>query len=179
MSENIQPEQTPANGTDVPAGYDQPAPGYQAPPRYEQPAPYVAPAAPSYEVPAAAPTPEYPQSGVPQGYPQENMQQAYPPPGMQQSYQQGYQQPPYGVAQGVEQKSKLVAGILGILLGGFGIHNFYLGKTKIALIQLLVSVISFGILYFFMAVWGLIEGIMILIGQENYRTDGNGVPLKD
>ncbi len=28
-----------------------------------------------------------------------------------------------------EQKSKIVAGILGILLGAFGVHNFYLGYT--------------------------------------------------
>nr|UIK90343.1 TM2 domain-containing protein [Arthrobacter polaris] len=98
---------------------------------------------------------------------------------MQPGYQQSYQQPTYGLAPGVEQKSKVVAGILGILLGYLGIHNFYLGKTKIALIQLLVSVVSFGILAPFMAIWGLIEGILILVGHENYRTDANGIPLKD
>lgn len=30
-----------------------------------------------------------------------------------------------------EQKSKLVAGLLGIFLGGFGIHNFYLGYSEL------------------------------------------------
>ena len=103
------------------------------------------------------------------------------PQGYQQGYPQGYgQQPAYGVPYGTEQKSKVVAGILGILLGSLGIHNFYLGKTKIALIQLLVSVLSFGIpCYVFMAIWGLVEGILILIGNENYRTDAKGIPLKD
>lgn len=30
---------------------------------------------------------------------------------------------------GAAQKSKLAAGLLGIFLGGLGIHNFYLGYT--------------------------------------------------
>ena len=41
-----------------------------------------------------------------------------------------------------EQKSKMAAGLLGIFLGSLGIHNFYLGKTNRALIQLLVSIIG-------------------------------------
>ena len=39
-----------------------------------------------------------------------------------------------------EPKSKLVAGLLGIFLGGFGVHNFYLGYNKKAIIQVSVSV---------------------------------------
>ena len=35
---------------------------------------------------------------------------------------------------------KLVAGLLGILLGGLGIHKFYLGYQKEGLIMLLVTV---------------------------------------
>ena len=30
---------------------------------------------------------------------------------------------------GSDAKSKLAAGLLGIFLGGFGVHNFYLGYT--------------------------------------------------
>lgn len=82
---------------------------------------------------------------------------------------------------GTAQKSKLVAGLLGIFLGGLGIHNFYLGFQKRALIQLLVSLIgSFitcGISSLAMAIWGLVEGIMILTGSN--KTDANGCPLKD
>ena len=74
-------------------------------------------------------------------------------------------------------KSKIAAGILGILLGGLGIHNFYLGYTKKALIQLLVSVLSCGTLSWAMAIWGLVEGIQILTGSINVDADGN--PLKD
>lgn len=69
-------------------------------------------------------------------------------------------------------KSKLVAGLLGIFLGGLGIHNFYLGYTGKAIAQILLSCIGVG------AIWGLIEGILILCGST-ITTDANGVPLKD
>ena len=74
-------------------------------------------------------------------------------------------------------KSKMAAGLLGILLGGFGVHNFYLGYTGKAIAQLLISLLSCGILAFISGIWGLVEGIMILTGSIN--TDANGNPLKD
>ena len=57
---------------------------------------------------------------------------------------------------------KIVAGILGILLGAFGIHKFYLGYTKEGVIMLLVSVLTLGFGGFIMGVIGLIEGILYL-----------------
>ncbi len=75
------------------------------------------------------------------------------------------------------QKSKIAAGMLGILLGGLGIHNFYLGYTGKAVAQLLISILSIGFLSFVSAIWGLVEGIMILTGS--IAVDGKGVPLKD
>lgn len=74
-------------------------------------------------------------------------------------------------------KSKLAAGLLGIFLGSLGVHNFYLGYTGKAIAQLLISLLSCGMLSFASAVWGLIEGIMILTGSIN--TDGDGNPLGD
>ena len=57
-------------------------------------------------------------------------------------------------------KSKVVAGVLGILVGGFGVHKFYLGQ------------IGMGILYFLFC-WtgipslvGLIEGILYLVKSD-------------
>ncbi len=76
------------------------------------------------------------------------------------------------VANPAEQKSKLTAGLLGIFLGGFGVHNFYLGYTGKAIAQIVLS-LCFGI----GAIWGLVEGIMILTGSIN--KDAKGVPLKD
>lgn len=53
-------------------------------------------------------------------------------------------------------EKKLVAGILGILLGAFGVHKFYLGYTKEGIIQLLLSLLCLG------GIIGLIEGILYL-----------------
>lgn len=177
MSENNQPGHDPletGKQSEVPAGYDQPAtPAYGDPIRQQ-------PAAPSYQQPAAPAAPSYqqPYPGVPQGYPQQNVQQnpyqqnPYPQPGAQQ----GYQQPGFGYGYaGVEQKSKIVAGILGILLGSLGVHRFYLGNTKMGVIQLIVTFVTFGV----GGIWGFIEGIMILVGADPFKTDAHGIPLKD
>lgn len=75
----------------------------------------------------------------------------------------------------IGHKSKLVAGLLGILLGIFGIHNFYLGFTGKAIAQLLLTVVGW-ILFFgpiIAGIWGLIEGIMILTGSINKDAEGN------
>ena len=72
-------------------------------------------------------------------------------------------------------KSKMAAGLLGIFLGAFGVHNFYLGNTGKAVAQLLITILSCGALSFVSGVWGLIEGIMILTGS--IATDGKGNPL--
>lgn len=74
-------------------------------------------------------------------------------------------------------KSKMAAGLLGIFLGSLGVHNFYLGYTGKAIAQLLISLLSCGTLSWASAIWGLIEGILILTGSIN--TDGNGNPLVD
>lgn len=71
-----------------------------------------------------------------------------------------------------EGKSKLTAGLLGIFLGWLGIHNFYLGRTGRAVVQLLLGLFTVGIVS---SVWGLIEGILILTGS--IKTDGKGNPL--
>ena len=78
---------------------------------------------------------------------------------------------------GTEQKSKLAAGLLGILVGAFGAHNFYLGYTSKAVAQLLITVLSCGALSPISAIWGLVEGIQILTGSIN--KDAKGIPLKD
>lgn len=74
-------------------------------------------------------------------------------------------------------KSKLAAGLFGIFLGAFGVHNFYLGYTGKAVAQLLITVLTCGILSFVSAIWGLIEGILILAGDM--PTDAYGNPLRD
>ena len=85
--------------------------------------------------------------------------------------------PPAPAYKPEDQKSKLVAGLLGILLGGLGIHNFYLGYTGKAVAQLLITLLTCGMGATVTAIWGLIEGVMILCGSIN--KDAKGVPLKD
>ena len=70
-------------------------------------------------------------------------------------------------------KSKMVAGLLGLFLGGIGIHNFYLGNTGRGVAQIIVTVFTCGM----GALWGFIEGILILTGSINTDSDGN--PLVD
>ncbi|GER21673.1 hypothetical protein NCCP1664_01700 [Zafaria cholistanensis] len=116
-------------------------------------------------------------------YQQARYQQA---PYQQAPYQQAgpgpYVQPYPGYPMPVEPKSRLVAGLLGIFLGGLGIHRFYLGHTKIGLLQLLLSVVlgffTFGLSSLLVSLWGFIEGIMILAGAQMFRADAKGVPLR-
>ena len=81
-----------------------------------------------------------------------------------------------------EQKSKITAGLLGIFLGAFGVHNFYLGYKNKAVIQVTVSAIGLllscctGVTFIAtvgIGIWGLIEGILILTGQIKTDADGN------
>lgn len=76
------------------------------------------------------------------------------------------------------RKSKLIAGLLGVLLGSLGVHRFYLGYTGIGLAQLLLTVVSCGVLWLPTFIWGLIEGVLILCGST-ITTDADGRALKD
>lgn len=76
-----------------------------------------------------------------------------------------------------QQKSKITAGILGIMVGAFGVHNFYLGYVGKGVAQLLLTLLSCGAFTPITTIWALIEGIMILVGSIS--TDGKGIPLKD
>jgi TM2 domain-containing membrane protein YozV len=44
-----------------------------------------------------------------------------------------------------QENKKIVAGILGILIGSLGIHKFILGYTKEGIIQIVISVVTCGI----------------------------------
>lgn len=106
-------------------------------------------------------------------------QQTPPPQGAPQP-QQTYQQPPHPhYAPQQQGKSKVAAGLLGILLGSLGVHNFYLGYHGKAIAQLLITLLSLGFLAFASAIWGLIEGILILVSKpgEKWNVDADGVPL--
>ena len=57
---------------------------------------------------------------------------------------------------------KIIAGILGILVGGFGVHKFVLGYTTEGLIQIAITFITCGV----GSIIGLIEGIIYLTKSD-------------
>jgi TM2 domain-containing membrane protein YozV len=61
---------------------------------------------------------------------------------------------------------KIVAGIVGILLGAFGIHKFILGYTTEGIIMLAVTLVSCGILGIVTSVIGIVEGIIYLTKSD-------------
>ncbi len=127
-------------------------------------------AEPSPQAPTSPPTPPPPgqPAAPPPGY------GPPPPPGYGQVPVPAYVGGPYGYVDPLA-KSRMVAGILGILLGGFGVHRFYLGFTGIGVLQIVVTIVTCGIGAF----WGLIEGIMILTNQPSFQRDATGRPLRE
>lgn len=114
---------------------------------------------------------------------------AYPPAGGYQPPPPGYAMPPASGSYGgpspyppdagapygrdahgrpLSNKSKLVAGLLQILVGGLGIGRFYTGHIGIAIAQLFTC----GGL----GVWALIDGILFLVKDD--RTDAKGLLLR-
>jgi TM2 domain-containing membrane protein YozV len=63
---------------------------------------------------------------------------------------------------GQVESKKILAGVLGILLGGLGVHKFVLGYTKEGLLQILITVVTCGI----GSIIGLIEGIIYLTKSD-------------
>lgn len=58
----------------------------------------------------------------------------------------------------VSSKNGVVCLILAILLGGLGIHRFYVGKVGTGILTIILFFGVFGI-------WPLIDAIMILMGK--------------
>jgi len=68
-----------------------------------------------------------------------------------------------------DKKNKIVAGVLGILLGSLGIHWFYLGNTKRGVIYLLVTVLLCWTVVapVVMEIVGFIEGLIMLMKTDS------------
>ncbi len=99
-----------------------------------------------------------------------NQQPYYNPP--QYQPQTGIEPPP-----GYVQKSRVVAGILAMLMGTMGIHSFYLGNSSRGIMQLLISLLTCGVGAIVVMIWGVLDGVKLLDGRIN--VDANGVFLKD
>ncbi|MGO4614634.1 NINE protein [Nocardia sp. 2YAB30] len=158
-----QPQYSPPSDPNAQQQYGQPAAPYGQPqygqpqygqPQYGQPQ-YGQPTDPYGQQPGGYPPAPY--VGGPQGY---NPNDPEAPWGRD----------PYGVP--LSDKQKLIAGLLQIFLGSFGVGRFYLGYTGLGVAQLLVTIVTCGL----GGIWGLIDGIMILVGKV---PDPNGRPLRD
>ncbi|MEU9264121.1 TM2 domain-containing protein [Streptomyces sp. NPDC048251] len=158
-----QPPQSPPPGYGYPAGAPG-APGgpQDAGPGQPGPGPYGYPQAgqphPGYAHPGY-PGPGYPGPGYPAG--------GYIPPGTFT----GDPQAPYGydlMGRPYSEKSKIVAGVLQLTLGSFGVGRFYMGDVGIGLAQLFTC----GGL----GIWALIDGIILLVSDD--KTDSNGRILR-
>jgi TM2 domain-containing membrane protein YozV len=78
-----------------------------------------------------------------------------------------------------QENKKVLAGLMGIFLGGFGIHKFVLGYTQEGIILLAITLISFPLMCIVIGAFtiyvpfiiGLIEGIIYLTksDQEFYE----------
>ena len=77
----------------------------------------------------------------------------------------------YGINPSWPIKSKIVAGILGILLGGLGIHKFYLGKVGMGILYILFC------WTYIPEIIGLIEGIIYLCSSDHNFQVKNHVRL--
>ena len=61
---------------------------------------------------------------------------------------------------------KILAGILGIVVGAFGVHKFVLGYTTEGMIMLLITVLTCGIFAIVPSVIGIVEGIIYLTKSD-------------
>lgn len=152
----LDPQSPPAQQVHQPPQYEQPQ---YALPQYEQPQyALTQPEQPQYAL-AQPEQPQYAPGQYANPYPQYAMVQAAP----------------YGIdpVSGLpfSDKSKLVAGLLQIFLGGFGIGRFYLGNVGMAIAQIAVTWLTFGL----GSLWPLIDGIVILAGSPR---DAAGRPLR-
>ena len=99
------------------------------------------------------------------------------PANYQQQYDYDRPTPPVEHVPG--RKSRITAGLLGILLGVVGAHRFYLGYKGLGWIMLLITAVSLGNAWFVPAIWGAIEGILYLVMRKGYwSVDAKHKPLQ-
>lgn len=79
----------------------------------------------------------------------------------------------------VKHRRRILAGLLAVFLGIYGIHNFYLGYRSRALCQLLLTLVgglvTAGVAPVLVWVWALFEAVQLFTGRIN--RDGKGIPL--
>ncbi|MFV0287173.1 MAG: NINE protein [Demequina sp.] len=127
------------------------------------PAPFATQGAPAYAAPPAAYPPPAPHAAaMPHGQVYVNRAAVhYDPMGRAVGFD------------GLPLKSRTAYILLGLFLGGFGIHNFYAGRIGAAVAQLLITLC----LGWVFGIGLVIVGIWIIVEMFVNVTDGRGRPL--
>lgn len=98
------------------------------------------------------------------------------------------QQPGYNAP--VQGKSRVIAGLLNLFLGWFGIGDFYLGYTQYGIYKIVISLVIgvlrvpdlgflstiISLLYYAWLIVLLVVAVMTFMGKWIYEKDANGVP---
>ena len=71
----------------------------------------------------------------------------------------------------VDKKSRIVYIVLALVFGEIGVHNFYAGFIGRGVAQLLITVLSFGLLFWISWIWAVIEICVV-------NHDGKGVSFE-
>lgn len=154
-SQGNYPGQAPQSGGWQPGGAPNGAPSPYPQPAARPPYPGQAPAAPAYPGQQAQTPPAFPGQGQPS-----------PPPYPGQGGYPGQAQPGQQY-----QKSKIVAGLLALFLGSWGVHKFYLGYTTEGFIMLGATIASFVLTIILIGFFGLMAvGIVAFIEAIMYLT---------
>lgn len=84
----------------------------------------------------------------------------------------------------MESKSKVTAILLAVFVGAFGAHNFYLGYTRNAVIQLILTIVGLLTMILLLigvfpmiavGVWVVVD--IIRLASGSISTDAHGNPL--
>lgn len=92
-------------------------------------------------------------------------QQGYSNQAYDNNYNQGYNNNAFDPA-GPEGKSRGIAAILALIIGGLGIQYFYCGKTTAGVLTILLTVVTCGIWQILMFAQGL---YMLFITNEEFE----------
>lgn len=71
----------------------------------------------------------------------------------------------------VPKKSRVAYVLLAIFLGELGVHNFYAGYVGRGVAQLLITILSLGLLFWVSWIWAIVELCVV-------SDDGKGIPFE-
>ncbi|OZG30019.1 hypothetical protein BH683_006450 [Williamsia sp. 1138] len=137
---------------------------------------------PGYPAPYEAPMPIYP-APAPYGQPAYGPAAFGPVAGFSGDPGAPFGRDPYS-GEPLSDKSKVVAGLLQLFLGGFGAGRFYIGSNGIAIGQLcaliagwVLAIVLIGyIILLGLGIWVIVDAIMIFTGSVR---DSRGLKLRD